>query len=129
MSSRSRLAYDKRYDIRQSIMYRCAIGSVVIAKWSRFGEQLERSTPDRADDIYKQEISRFHLDDRDLFRRDSELDLDEYFRSRQKDTFWSGVKQGLVASLIYSLLIAAIVFVIRLTGNDILDLMQDLLSD
>ena len=109
---------DRRLGLQETI----ALGLLVARKWDRAGNRVDE--PTARDAI---EHDSFTADEIAEFRSNASRTLVEYAASLPspdcsgpQPSWWYGVSQGLAATFLYSLFLALVIFVVKLSGSDVI---------
>ncbi len=105
------------------------LGFLVSGKWDRARE--DRAAQDRDVDAFEvARYDRFTSAELREYRESASPMLAEFAAAspRSGDSWWRGFWQGFASAWAYSLSIAIVAFIIKLSGSDLLTLVRDLFA-
>jgi hypothetical protein len=123
-----RVAGDRNLSLQETI----ALGLLVARKWHRASAaspDTEPPTPEMAirhDDFTISELHEFRSTSSRMLL---EYGTSVYAAALPKPSWWYGVGQGVAGALFYSLIVAVILFIIKLSGSDVLTILRSLVSE
>ena len=99
-----------------------ALGLLVARKWDRATSGTDGRTPPLADEVARYDS----FTDREIqeFRATASRAITEYAASLPQQSWWTPVIQGCVSALFYSLFVALIVLIVKLSGSDVITVLR-----
>ena len=105
-----------------SIQETTALGLLVARKWDRAGMALPPGAEPTAEDAIRHD--NFTQNELDEFRASATRMLAAHATLSARPSWWYGVSQGLAAAFLYSLFLAVAIFIVKLSGSDVITLFR-----